>query len=167
MMTLKMKTTKTMPDAEPDTDIRTFLPRPIIGVGAVIWYGDQVLLVQRGKEPDIGTWSLPGGAQELGETLEQAVRREVLEETGIEISQPMLVDTVDLISPAKDGGAIEYHYTLVDFTADAVGGDLKAGDDAADVKWVDTKQLAPYKLWHKTIEMIDKARRVRENQSAH
>ncbi len=166
MMTLKTKTTKTMPEAETEKDIRTFLPRPIIGVGAVIWHGEQVLLVQRGKEPDIGTWSLPGGAQELGETLEQAVRREVFEETGIEISQPMLVDTVDLISPAKDG-AIEYHYTLVDFTADAVGGDMRAGDDAADVKWVNTNQLAPYKLWHKTIEMIDKAWRVRDNQIAH
>lgn len=157
-MTLKM--TKKMSDA----DVRTFQPRPIVGVGAVVWHGDQVLLIQRGKEPDIGSWSLPGGAQEIGETLENAVRREVLEETGIEISQPILVDTVDLISPAKDG-TIQYHYTLIDFTAEAVGIEVHAGDDAADAKWADSNQLAPFKLWSKTVEMIEKAKRLRGNVS--
>ena len=152
------KTTKTMSDP----DVRTFLPRPIIGVGAVVWHDDQVLLIKRGKEPNIGSWSLPGGAQELGETLEQAVRREILEETGIEISPPILVDTVDLISPAPNG-IIQYHYTLIDFTAEAVGADLCAGGDAADAQWADTTKLDPYKLWNKTIEMIEKARRVRGN----
>ncbi|RCK21717.1 NUDIX hydrolase [Thalassospira lucentensis] len=143
-----------------DADVRTFLPRPIIGVGAVVWHDDQVLLIKRGKEPNIGSWSLPGGAQELGETLEQAVRREILEETGIEISPPILVDTVDLISPAPNG-IIQYHYTLIDFTAEAIGEGLCAGGDVADAQWVDATKLAPYKLWNKTIEMIEKARRVR------
>ena len=91
-----------------DLDDRTFLPRPLVGVGAVVWHQDHVLLIQRGKEPKKGSWSIPGGAQELGETVREAVCREVQEETGVKISSPILVDTVDLISKT-DEDKIEYH----------------------------------------------------------
>lgn len=84
-------------------DKRDYLARPIIGVGAVIWNDENVLLIKRGKAPSKGSWSIPGGAQELGETLRDAVRREVLEEAGIIVSTPVLIDTVDLITPDGNG----------------------------------------------------------------
>ncbi|MFV1852437.1 MAG: NUDIX hydrolase [Thalassospira sp.] len=140
-------------------DDRAFQTRPLIGVGAVVWHNEKVLLIQRGKEPNIGSWSIPGGAQELGETIRDAVCREVHEETGVEISNPILVDTVDLISPVKNG-KIKYHYTLIDFAAVAQSSKITAGGDAADAKWVDVKDLPSYGLWNKTIEVIAKSRDV-------
>jgi len=142
-----------------DIDERIFLPRPIIGVGAVVWHQDRVLLIKRGKEPNIGSWSLPGGAQELGETVRDAVCREVMEETGVKISSPVLIDTVDLISPAKDG-KIAYHYTLIDFVAVARDPDVRPGGDAADARWVNINDVTSYKLWTKTLEIIAKSRSI-------
>ncbi|MEQ9430895.1 NUDIX hydrolase [Thalassospira sp.] len=142
-----------------EIDERSFLPRPIIGVGAVVWHQDRILLIKRGKEPNIGSWSIPGGAQEIGETVRDAVCREVMEETGVKISSPILVDIVDLISPAKDG-KIEYHYTLIDFVAVALNPDVRLGGDAADAKWVKISDVTNYKLWNKTIEVIAKSRSI-------
>jgi ADP-ribose pyrophosphatase YjhB (NUDIX family) len=142
-----------------ELDERTFLPRPLIGVGAVVWHQDHVLLIQRGKEPNVGSWSIPGGAQELGETVREAVCREVLEETGVKISSPILVDTVDLISTTEED-KIEYHYTLIDFVAVALNPDITLGGDAADAKWVKVKDVTNYDLWNKTIEIIAKSRDV-------
>lgn len=142
-----------------DLDDRTFLPRPLVGVGAVVWHQDHVLLIQRGKEPKKGSWSIPGGAQELGETVREAVCREVQEETGVKISSPILVDTVDLISKTEED-KIEYHYTLVDFVAVALNPDITLGGDAADAKWVKVREVTQYDLWNKTIEIIAKSRDV-------
>lgn len=141
-------------------DKRDYLVRPIIGVGAVIWNDENVLLIKRGKAPSKGSWSIPGGAQELGETLRDAVRREVLEEAGIIVSTPVLIDTVDLITP--DGnGQVQYHYTLIDFVAEAQETDLKTGGDAADARWVPFVQLDDYRLWDKTKDMITRSRALR------
>ena len=142
-----------------ERDQRSFLPRPLIGVGAVVWHQDHVLLIQRGKEPNIGSWSLPGGAQELGETVREAVCREVLEETGVTISSPILVDVVDLISSTADN-RVEYHYTLIDFVAEALNPDITPGGDAADAKWVNVKDINKYALWTKTVKVIAKSRDV-------
>ncbi|WP_033069974.1 NUDIX hydrolase [Thalassospira australica] len=142
-----------------ELDERSFLPRPLVGVGAVVWHTDHVLLIQRGKEPHAGSWSLPGGAQELGETVREAVCREVLEETGVKISSPILVDTVDMISRTEDD-KVEYHYTLIDFVAVALNPDITLGGDAADAKWVNVKEVTQYNLWNKTVEMIAKSRDV-------
>ncbi|RCK31394.1 NUDIX hydrolase [Thalassospira profundimaris] len=146
-----------------ENDERTFLPRPLIGVGAVVWHQDHVLLIQRGKEPNAGSWSIPGGAQELGETVREAVCREVMEETGVKISNPILVDTVDLISRTEED-KIEYHYTLVDFVAVALNPDICLGGDAADAKWVKVSEVTNYNLWNKTIEIIAKSRDILEGR---
>lgn len=146
-----------------ELDERTFLPRPIIGVGAVVWHQDHVLLIQRGKEPNIGSWSIPGGAQELGETVREAVCREVMEETGVKISSPILVDTVDLIAHTEED-KVEYHYTLIDFVAVALNPDISLGGDAADAKWVKVNEVTSYNLWNKTIDIIAKSRTILEGR---
>ncbi|MFH1803559.1 MAG: NUDIX hydrolase [Pseudomonadota bacterium] len=141
------------------SDIRTFPRRPIVGVGAVVWRDDAVLLIRRGNPPKAGQWSLPGGAQELGETVQQAVIREVREEAGIDITDLILIDVVDMITPPRNG-KVEYHYTLIDFTARALAGDLQAGGDASDARWVNPIDLPHYDLWDKTLEIIEKSRSI-------
>ena len=101
---------------------RAYPDRPVVGVGVVVWRRDRVLLIRRGQEPRLGQWSLPGGGQHLGETVEQAARREVREETGLALSRIELLTVVDLVErDASD--AVQYHYTLVDFVAEAAAGE--------------------------------------------
>jgi ADP-ribose pyrophosphatase YjhB (NUDIX family) len=135
--------------------------RPLIGVGVVVFKGDRVLLIQRGKAPRIGSWSLPGGRQRLGETVRQAARREVLEESGLTVEIVGLLDVVDSLTH-DESGRLEYHYTLVDFLAEWRSGQANAGSDAAAVAWVDPNALEPYELWSETLRMITLARERRE-----
>lgn len=138
-------------------DRRDYPSRPIVGVGVVVWRGDRVLLIQRGRPPRLGQWSLPGGGQMLGETVEQAARREVLEETGLTLARVELLTVVDLVErDATD--AVRYHYTLVDFVAEAASGKARAGDDAAAVGWFDAEGTASLGLWHETLRIIGLAR---------
>ncbi len=133
---------------------RQYPTRPFVGVGAVVWRGDQVLLVQRGKPPRQGEWGLPGGAQHIGETVADAARREVMEETGIEIEVTGLLDIVDVIDRDEDG-RVRYHFTLIDVNAEAVGnGEARPGDDASAVRWVDPIALNDLDLWAETARMI-------------
>ena len=136
---------------------------PIIGVGGVIWHEGKVLLIRRGKPPKAGEWSLPGGAQELGETVQQALEREVFEETGIRITNIEFLEIVDLITPGGAQGKPRYHYTLLDFSADAVANTANpvAGDDASDAIWADPDRLESYHLWTVTLQVIEKSRRAR------
>ena len=104
-------------------DTRDYPDRPICGVGIVVFHQQKVLLIRRGKPPRQGEWSIPGGKQKLGETLQQAARREVQEETGLKLGPLMLVDVVDSIF--KDSqGQIQYHYSLVEWTGEFVSGEL-------------------------------------------
>ena len=127
--------------------------QPRIGVGAIVWRGRSVLLIQRGKAPRLGQWSIPGGGQMLGETLRETAAREVAEETGIEIAVGDLVDVVDGIFRSDDG-SLDHHYTLIDFEADYVSGEAEAGDDAAAVAWVDVAALEQFRLWPETERVI-------------
>ena len=132
---------------------RRYPARPIVGVGTVVLDGEMVLMIQRGKPPRKGSWSLPGGAQELGETIREAARREVHEETGLEIEIFGLLDVVDSVRPDADGN-IEYHYTLVDLAGYAVGGKLMAGGDAQDCRWFTRSQIDAMDLWSETKRLI-------------
>ena len=136
---------------------RDFPDRPIVGVGVVVWRGDEVLLIRRGKPPREGQWSLPGGGQELGETVAQTARREVLEETGLQLATLDLLTVVDLIEREPGSDQIRFHYTLVDFTAEAADGTAAAGCDAAAVGWFNRDALAGLGLWTETLRIIELA----------
>jgi 8-oxo-dGTP diphosphatase len=139
---------------------REYPDRPVVGVGAVVWRNDRVLLVRRGKPPRDGQWSLPGGAQQLGETLLEAVTREVLEETGLVVEDVRFLAAVDLVDRQPDG-RVRYHYTLVDFTAEAPAGDAAAGDDAVAVAWFTLDELRGLGLWSETLRIIGDAAALR------
>jgi ADP-ribose pyrophosphatase YjhB (NUDIX family) len=120
-------------------------PWPVVGVGAVVWKGDRLLLVRRGRPPRQGAWSLPGGRQEPGETIHQACIREIREEAGIAIRILGLADVVDVID-RDDSQELLFHYTIVDMVAEWVAGEAVAGDDADAVAWVAAEELEDYGL---------------------
>lgn len=114
---------------------------PRAAVGAVVFKGDTVLLVQRGNSPARGMWAIPGGSIRLGETLQAAAEREILEETGVVIRASAPVLTFDVIM-RDDDGQVKYHYVIVDLVADYISGEPCAADDAADARWVTEDELA-------------------------
>lgn len=137
--------------------------RPGVGLGAVIFRGDDVLMIRRGKPPRMGQWAIPGGRQELGETVAEGAAREVLEETAIHCRIVGLVDVVDGIARAEDGSLI-YHYTLIDLWGEWLAGEPEAGTDALDATWLSPDALATIELWAETRRVIDLARQKREAQ---
>lgn len=132
---------------------REYPDRPFVGVGAVVLNGGRVLLARRGNPPKAGDWSLPGGAQMVGETVFEAACREVREETSLAIEVLGVVDVIDSIHRDPDG-RIRYHYTLVDVVAQSDGDAAIAGDDAAAVGWFSLDDLAGLKLWSETERII-------------
>lgn len=133
---------------------REYPDRPIVGVGAVIFENGRVLLVKRGHAPMQGEWSLPGGALEVGETLHEGIKREVLEETGLIVEPVAMIEVFDRI--VRDGAdRIQFHYVLVDYLCRVTGGLAASASDAADLHWAALDQLnaiAPF-----TREVILKA----------
>ncbi|MBS1805894.1 MAG: NUDIX hydrolase [Acidobacteria bacterium] len=121
---------------------REFPQAPILGVGAVVVDAGQVLLVQRGREPLKGKWSLPGGMLEVGETLHHGLIREVEEETGLQVEPIELVELLDRIVREDDSndGRIRYHYVIADYLCRVVGGSLKAASDADAARWVERSE---------------------------
>jgi len=137
-------------------DERRYPSRPFLGVGALIFDSAKILLVERGKEPFKGYWSLPGGILEPGEKLEDALRREVLEETGLEVEPLSIFEIFERIMPDEMGRA-EYHYVLIDYLCRPVGGRLQAASDASGAAWVAQRSLREYRLTEGTLAVIERA----------
>jgi ADP-ribose pyrophosphatase YjhB (NUDIX family) len=138
------------------TDDRRYPARPILGVGAIILDEDRVLLVQRGREPLKGQWSLPGGAVETGESVAAALQREVLEETALHVEIGPLVEIFERIMPDATGRA-EYHYVLLDYLCRVSSGSPQAGSDVAATAWVKRAALGGIQLTSGTLPVIEKA----------
>jgi mutator protein MutT len=136
--------------------LRTYPDRPIVGVGAIVLDGNRVVLVKRAHEPLKGEWSVPGGAVDVGETLEQAIRREVREETCLDVEVGPIVDVLDRIryDPA---GRVKFHYVLVDFLCRPLSGMLRCASDAEEAAWAERADLARYGVAEETLTVIDKA----------
>jgi mutator protein MutT len=135
---------------------RIYPEHPIIGVGAIVVDGGRVLLVKRGHEPLKDEWSLPGGAVELGETLETAIAREVQEETGLTVEVGPIVDVLDRLRYDTDG-RVKYHYVLVDFLCRPTGGTLACASDADAAAWATLEDLQHLGVAEATISVIQKA----------
>ena len=135
---------------------RQYPDRPFAGVGAVIVDGARVLLIRRRFEPLAGEWSLPGGVVEAGETLDACVRREMREETGLEVEIGPVIDVFDRITRDEDG-RVRYHYVLVDYLCWPSGGTLQAGSDVDAAVWADSGDLSTYHLTDKAIAVIARA----------
>lgn len=136
---------------------REYPLQPLIGLGAIVWKEGRVLMVQRGRPPRAGIWSLPGGLQLLGETVADGIRREIAEEAGIEIDLLGLVEVIDSVHRDADGRVL-YHYTIIDYAARWTAGEAVAGDDAAAVAWVDPAELHRLETWEETLRVIEKSR---------
>lgn len=129
------------------------LRRIVVGVGAVVWNGrGQVLLIRRANPPRQHEWSLPGGKVEFGESLRDALLREIREETGLEIEIQGLADVAELIDSPENG--VAGHYVLVDFTARALPGDPVAASDASEARWFTLDEVAALPLWSETRRVI-------------
>lgn len=131
---------------------RDYPERPIIGVGAVIVQGERVLLVRRDTEPLRGEWSVPGGMLELGEKLRDGVRREVEEETGMEVEPGEVLDVFDSIF-TDTLGRTQYHYVLIDYLCRTISGQARPGSDVSDVRWVAAEALPAMEL-RESIEQV-------------
>ena len=132
---------------------REYPDRPLIGVGAVIVEDGRVLLVKRGHPPLKGEWSIPGGVLEVGETVRQAAMREALEETGLMVETHDLLGVFDRLLPDEQG-RIRYHYVLIDFLCRRVGGGVRAGGDADEVRWFSSQELSKLPLAKDTAAVI-------------
>jgi len=138
------------------SDRRKYPDRPYVGVGAVIVQDGKVLLVKRKYEPLAGQWSLPGGAVEVGETLETCLVREMLEETGLEVKVGPVIEVIDRIT-RDDEGRVMYHFVLVDYLCWPIGGALRASSDVAEAVFADPRDLLQYDLSAKATTVVEQA----------
>ena len=130
---------------------------PVVGVGAVVFKDNQILMIRRANEPGVGRWSIPGGRQELGETTEQGARREVLEETGIDCEILGLIGVYDAIIRDEEG-RITDHFTLVNHGAKWLSGEPRAGDDALEAVFMTVEDALAHDLWNEVGDVIEKGR---------
>jgi ADP-ribose pyrophosphatase YjhB (NUDIX family) len=129
-------------------------PRPTVAVGAFVLDGDRVLVIRRGRPPGEGLWSVPGGRLEPGETLAQAVAREVREETGLVVEVGPLACVVERMGD-------DYHFVILDYLARVIGGELAAATDAAAARFVDDAELATLPTTDGLVDALTRARAIR------
>jgi ADP-ribose pyrophosphatase YjhB (NUDIX family) len=134
----------------------------MVGVGGVIIDQGRALLIRRGSEPLLGEWSIPGGTLQLGETLEEGVARELLEETGLTVRVIELIEVFDRIYLESTAGANgkkgpRFHYVIVDYLCERVAGEAVAGSDVTDVAFASEEELGKYKLTETATRILKKA----------
>ncbi len=145
------------------TSSREYPERPVVGVGGVIIENGRALLIRRGSEPLRGQWSIPGGTLELGESLQQGVARELLEETGLEVRVLELIEVFDRIfpgdvsEPAEKGRRPRFHFVIVDYLCERIGGEPRAGSDVTDVAFASEDELGPCHLTETATRVLQRA----------
>lgn len=135
---------------------RNYPDRPLLGVGALIFRDDHILLVRRANPPLQGEWSIPGGLVETGETTKEAIVREVREETGLDVEPVKLVEVFERILRDQDA-SVEYHFVLIDYSCRIVSGVAKAGSDVSEVRWAKLEELELLAVAKDTCEVIRRA----------
>ncbi|MGO9011541.1 MAG: NUDIX hydrolase [Bryobacteraceae bacterium] len=145
---------------------RRYPGRPLLGVGAVVFREGMILLIQRGQEPLKGWWTLPGGLVETGERLEAAVRRETLEETGLNVTPAGIAAVFERIMPDRDGRT-EFHYVIVDYLCQVESGTVQAASDVAAAGWFTLDEMRALKMASGTAGVIHKALAMLESRKAH
>ncbi len=135
---------------------REYPDRPVVGVGGVVISDGRALVVRRGGPPLEGRWSIPGGMLETGETLYEGVRRELAEETGMDVRVVELIEVFERIS-LDAAGKTKYHFVVLDYLCEAVGGEARAGSDVTDVAWATPSELGRYSLTETATRVIEKA----------
>lgn len=131
---------------------------PVVGVGGVVVHEGRVLLIRRGKPPLLGRWMIPGGTVELGETLAEAVVREMWEETGLRVAPDRVLTVADRIT--REDGRVAYHFVIVDYLCRRISGEARAGSDAQEVAWVSPEELSSYELTPEALEVVVEAVRL-------
>ncbi len=126
---------------------------PQLGCGAIVRRDDTVLLVKRGRPPRQGQWAIPGGKVQAGEGLREAVEREIMEETGISVRAKDMIYQLEYIEHDEDG-ALAFHYVVLDYEAEYIAGEPRAGDDADEAAWVHFDELASLPLTDSTRDAL-------------
>lgn len=135
---------------------REYPERPLVGVGGVVIRDERTLLIRRGSAPLEGEWSIPGGMLELGETILEGVRRELLEETAIEVRVLDLIEVFERVT-RDEAGKLKYHFVILDYLCEAVRGEAQAGSDVTAVAWARESELSKYSLTPTATRVIQKA----------
>jgi len=136
---------------------RTYPSHPMVGVGVVVFNEQQqVLLIQRGQEPNIGLWAIPGGLVEVGEELKHAAKREVLEECNLAIDVGEVVSVLDLILKDQEQ-RVRYHYVLIDYMGEYISGEVQPQTDVLNADWFSVDEIANMNVPEATVQVIKKA----------
>jgi 8-oxo-dGTP diphosphatase len=138
---------------------REYPDAPVVGVGGVVIRDGRALLIRRGSAPLIGQWSIPGGSLDLGETIPEGIRRELKEETGIDVRVVELIEVFERIF-RDDAGKIQYHFVIVDYLCEYIAGEAQAASDVTDAAWVREDELERYSLTETATRVIRRAFRL-------
>ena len=142
---------------------REYPDRPVVGVGGVVIENGRALLIKRGSEPLLGQWSIPGGTLELGESLQEGVARELLEETGLEVQVLDMIEAFDRIfldpaAPhARDRSRPKYHYVIVDYLCERLAGEAQAGSDVTDIAYATEEELETFHMTSTATRVLHRA----------
>ena len=141
------------------TSSREYPQRPVVGVGGVVIENGRALLIRRGGEPLRGEWSIPGGTLELGESLEQGVARELLEETGLEVRVLDFLEVFDriFVEPSAESAGPRFHFVIVDYLCERITGEPRAGGDATDLAFAAEDDLQRFQLTATATSVLRKA----------